>query len=169
MGSVITVQFMKAENVRLSEILRPACIQLSLQSATRDDAIGELAHLIPELADKPSERALLISAVLDRERLHTTGVGDGVALPHARNVLPGILKSPIVIFGRHNSGLAFNSIDGRAVKLIFLIAAPDLSQHLTVLARISRLLRDTALRQKLLSATKSDEVINIFRTAESAN
>lgn len=157
---------MKAENVRLSELLRPECIQINIQSATRDDAILELARLIPELADKPAEYEQLALAILDRERLHTTGVGDGVALPHPRNVLPGLFKTPIVVFGRHPHGLAFNSLDGRPVKLIFLIAAPDLSQHLAVLARISRLLRDATLRQKLLAATKPDEIISHIRDAE---
>jgi mannitol/fructose-specific phosphotransferase system IIA component (Ntr-type) len=103
----------------------------------------------------------------EREELHSTGIGDGVALPHARNALIGLVDHPIIVFGRHPQGIPYGAIDGMPARLFFLLVAPTVTQHLAVLARISRLLRDPRVRQELLTADSAKKVLALIREAES--
>src|ERR1041385_2202540 len=135
------------EPVLISELLVPATINLSLRSHDRDSVLGELVNQIPEIAKQPEARQTLLRALHEREQLHSTGIGDGVALPHARNALVGLVDHPVVVFGRSAQGIPFSAIDGAPAKLFFLLVAPTVTQHLAVLARISRLLREPKLRQ----------------------
>jgi len=121
---------------------------------------------IPEIADQPEARATLLRALQEREQLHSTGVGDGIALPHARNALVGLVDRPVIVFGRHPQGVPYGAIDGVPARLFFLLIAPTVTQHLAMLARISRLLRDPKLRQNLLAADRPEKVIALIREAE---
>ena len=150
----------------LGELLSPAVINLDLKSADRDSVLGELVNQIPQLAKQPEARQTLLRALYEREQLHSTGIGDGVALPHARNALVGLLDRPVIVFGRHALGIPYGSIDGAPAKLFFLLVAPTVTQHLAMLARISRLLRDPRVRQDLLAADSHQRVIAIIREAE---
>lgn len=154
--------------VSLADVLRPETIKLDLESTTRDEVLAELVAQIPEIANDPAARAQLLHALIEREKLHTTGVGDGVALPHARNALVGLVEQPVIVFGRHKTGIPFDAIDGKPAQLFFLIVAPTVTQHLSLLARISRLARDPAFRKALLGAESPAEIIKIIRDAENA-
>ena len=96
----------------LSEIVSPATIQLNLKSANRDLVLEELVNSIPELAQQPESRQILLKALYEREQLHSTGIGDGIALPHARNALVGLVDHAIIVFGRHPVGIDYRAIDG---------------------------------------------------------
>lgn len=150
----------------LSEMFSPATINLNLKSADRDAVLAELVQQIPELAQQPAARETLLRALHERERLHSTGIGDGIALPHARNALVGLVNHPIIVFGRHSSGIAYGAIDDVPARLFFLLIAPTVTQHLAMLARLSRLLRDPKVRQNLLSADRPEKVLAIVREAE---
>jgi len=150
----------------LSELLSPATIQLNLQSADRDAVLTELVNQIPSLAHQPDARQTLLRALHEREQLHSTGIGDGIALPHARNALVGLVDQPIIVFGRHAQGIPYGAIDSAPARLFFLLIAPTVTQHLSILARLSRLLRDPKLRQDLLGATTPQSVINLVQAAE---
>jgi mannitol/fructose-specific phosphotransferase system IIA component (Ntr-type) len=150
----------------LSELISPATINLNLQSADREAVLDELVHQIPALAKDPDARQKLVRALHEREQLHSTGIGDGVALPHARNALVGLVDRPLIVFGRHTQGIPFGAIDGAPARIFFLLVAPTVTEHLAVLARISRLLRDPALRQNLLSADSAKKVLTLIREAE---
>jgi mannitol/fructose-specific phosphotransferase system IIA component (Ntr-type) len=150
----------------LSELISPATINLNLQSADREAVLEELVHQIPALAKEPDARQKLVRALHEREQLHSTGIGDGVALPHARNALVGLVDRPLIVFGRHTQGIPFGAIDGAPARIFFLLVAPTVTEHLAVLARISRLLRDPALRQNLLSADSAKKVLVLIRDAE---
>jgi mannitol/fructose-specific phosphotransferase system IIA component (Ntr-type) len=150
----------------LSELISPATINLNLQSADREAVLDELVHQIPALAKDPDARQKLVRALHEREQLHSTGIGDGVALPHARNALVGLVDRPLIVFGRHTQGIAFGAIDGAPTRMFFLLVAPTVTEHLAVLARISRLLRDPVLRQNLLSADSAKKVLVLIRDAE---
>ena len=150
----------------LSDILSPATIQLNLKSANRDLVLEELVNAIPELAEQPESRQTLLKALYEREQLHSTGIGDGIALPHARNALVGLVDRAIIIFGRHPVGIDYGAIDRVPARLFFLLIAPTVTQHLAILARISRVLRDARVRQGLLTANSPDLVIQIIREAE---
>ncbi|HET7624973.1 MAG TPA: PTS sugar transporter subunit IIA [Verrucomicrobiae bacterium] len=150
----------------LTELLSPNAINLDLKSNDRDAVLDELTGQIPELAGQNDARQTLLRALREREQLHSTGIGDGVALPHARNALIGLVDKPVVAFGRHAKGIPYGAIDGIPARLFFLLVAPTVTQHLAVLARISRLLRDPKVRQDLLTAESSTKALAIIREAE---
>jgi mannitol/fructose-specific phosphotransferase system IIA component (Ntr-type) len=159
---------MKTSNaVVLNELLSPAAINLDLKNADRDSVLGELVDQIPQLAELPEARQTLLRALREREQLHSTGIGDGIALPHSRNALVGLVDQPILVFGRHEKGIPYDAIDGISARLFFLLIAPTVTQHLAVLARLTRLLRDRKLRQNLLAAENPEHVIALIREAES--
>jgi mannitol/fructose-specific phosphotransferase system IIA component (Ntr-type) len=89
-----------------------------------------------------------------------------VALPHARNALVGLVGQPIIVFGRHVEGISYGAIDGKPARLFFLLVAPSVTQHLSVLARISRVLRDPRLRRNLLAAATAVDVQKAIGEAE---
>ena len=155
-----------ANSGRLSELLSPSRINLNLRTFDRDGVLQELITQISELANEPLAREILLRALRERELLHSTGIGDGIALPHARNALVGLVNHPVVVFGRHASGIPFGALDSVPVKLFFLLVAPTVTQHLSILARLSRLLRDPKVRQNLLTADLPEKVIGLIREAE---
>jgi mannitol/fructose-specific phosphotransferase system IIA component (Ntr-type) len=158
---------MKINNsVVVSELLRPATINLNLKSQDRDTVLEELVNHIPELAKQPVQRETLLRALHEREQLHSTGIGDGIALPHARNALVGLVDQSIIVLGRHPTGIPYNAIDKLPARLFFLLIAPSVTQHLSLLARLSRLLRDPRLRQNLLAIEAPDKAIELIRDAE---
>ena len=151
----------------LNQMLSAATINLNLTSSDSDAVLGELVDQIPELRQEPEERETLLRALREREQLHSTGIGDGIALPHARNALVGLVDHPIIVFGRHPKGIGYNAIDSIPARLFFLLIAPTVTQHLAILARLSRLLRDPKLRKALLTAEKPERVIALMAEAES--
>jgi mannitol/fructose-specific phosphotransferase system IIA component (Ntr-type) len=157
---------MKDSKPVVSPLLSPATINLSLKSADREAVLGELVNQIPELANQPEARKTLLHALHEREQLHSTGIGDGIALPHARNGLVGLVNHSIIVFGRHPTGVHYDSIDSVPARLFFLLIAPTVTQHLAILARLSRLLREPKLRQELLAADKPEKVLSLLREAE---
>jgi len=156
-----------AHSVVLSQMLSPASINLNLKSADRDSVLSELVDQVPELAEQPAIRQTLLNALREREQLHTTAIGDGIAIPHARNGLVGLVDRSVIVFGRHSPGIHYDAVDSLPARLFFLVIAPTVTQHLAVLARLTLLLRDPRLRQQLLSAQRPEEVIDLFRNAES--
>ena len=153
-------------SIVLSELLSPATINLNLQSTDRDSVLSELVNQIPELRDRPDARKTLLRALKEREQLHSTGIGDGVAFPHSRNALVGLVERPSIVLGRHPDGVPFGAIDAAPARLFFLLVAPTVTQHLGVLARLSRLVADPKLRRNLLAAEKPERVIALIREAE---
>ncbi len=150
----------------VSQLLAPASINLNLKSTDRDGVLEELVNQISAIAKQPDARQTLLRALHEREQLHSTGIGDGVALPHARNALVGLVDHPVIIFGRSVQGVPFGAIDGAPSKLFFLLVAPTVTEHLSMLARISRLLREPRLRQELLAADTPKKAIAQIREAE---
>ena len=152
----------------VSGLLAKPTILLKLAGDGRDAILTELAGAIPELRDAPEKRALLLQALREREELHSTGIGEGVALPHARTTLTGLVRQPVIVFGRHPNGISYGAIDGRPVQLFFLLVTTSVTQHLQILARISRLLRSAPLRQKLLTADRPESILSLVRDVEQA-
>ena len=149
---------MKNSNaVVLSELLSPAAINLDLKSADRESVLGELVNQIPQLIKQPEARQTLLRALHEREQLHSTGIGDGIALPHSRNALVGLVDQPIMVFGRHKQGIPYDAIDGVPARLFFLLVAPTVTQHLAILARLSRLLRDSRAAAKPVDRRQAGE------------
>src|SRR5690348_9668157 len=122
-------------SIVLSKLLSPASVNLNLKGTDRDTVLEELVNHVSEIAKQPDARQTLLKALREREQLHSTGIGDGVALPHARNALVGLVAKPVVVFGRHDQGIAFGAIDARPAHLFFLLVTTTVAQHLGILAR----------------------------------
>lgn len=150
----------------ISNSLARNAIELHLRENQRDGVLAELVSKIPEIASNADAKATLLHALQERESLCSTGIGDGIALPHSRNALVGLVEHPILVFGRHNQGVAFGSVDGSPARLFFLIVAPSVSSHLQILTRLSRLLRDPKLRHDLLVVQQPDQVLDLIHKAE---
>jgi mannitol/fructose-specific phosphotransferase system IIA component (Ntr-type) len=150
----------------LSDLLSPETINLNLKSKDREEVLSELVNQMPQLSDRPEARQTLLRALHEREQLHSTGIGDGVALPHSRNALVGLVDRPVVVFGRHAEGIPYEAIDAIPARLFFLLVAPTVTQHLAILSRLGRLLGDPKLRQKLLTADRPEKIIACLRDAE---
>src|SRR5437667_148073 len=150
----------------ISDLISAATIELRLRGRQRDDVLNESVGRIPEISSRPEAQRVLLRALQEREQLHSTGIGDGVALPHARNALVGLVEKPVVVFGRHDQGIDYGAIDTQPARLFFLLVTTTVAQHLGILARISRLVHDAKLRQNLIKADRSDTVIAIIREAE---
>lgn len=143
-------------------------ISLHLHAEGAEDVLKELVALVEEIKDIPGAAAKLLDALREREELCSTGVGDGVAFPHCRNALVGLVKTPVVVFGRHGEGVAYGSVDLAPARLFFLVIAPSVSTHLQILARLGRMSRDYRFRQSLLNAQSSQEVLDIIEKTETA-
>jgi len=150
----------------ITRLITPETIILQLSGKTRDSVLRELVERIPELRSRPEAQTTLLRALQDRESLHSTGVGDGVALPHARSALANLVSEPTVVFGRNPTGIPFDSIDGQDVRLFFLIVTSKVTEHLQILARISRLLHRQPLRESLLAAKTITETLTAIQAAE---
>jgi len=147
--------------MKISEILPEALVVPALQGQTKEAVVRELAERMaashPEIdADR------LVEVLWERERLGSTAIGDGIAIPHGK--LPG-LREVLGAFGRHLQGVDFQSLDGRPTQLFFLLVAPEdsVGAHLKALARVSRLLKDRAFRARLLAAADQAELCRIIR------
>ena len=153
-------------SIVLSQLMSPTGINLNLKSTDRDSVLEELVNQISAIAKQPDARQTLLRALHERERLHSTGIGDGVALPHARNALVGLVDKPVIVFGRSTAGIPFGAIDGAPSKLFFLLVAPTVTEHLAVLARLSRLLREPKVRQDLMLVDEPKKALALIQDAE---
>jgi mannitol/fructose-specific phosphotransferase system IIA component (Ntr-type) len=152
--------------MNIADLISPSSMKLNLTSNDRDSVLEELANQIPELKKEPRARETLLRALREREQLHSTGIGDGIALPHARNALVGLINHPLIIFGRHAQGIPYGALDNVPARLFFLLLAPTVTQHLGILARLSRLLRDARVRESLLVADSPEKLLGIIVAAE---
>jgi PTS system nitrogen regulatory IIA component len=138
-------------SVRVSDLLEPRDVIADLRVADKGRALHELARRAAALVNVPE--TVLHDALLARERLGSTGVGAGVAMPHARIVgLTGVHG----IFARLAKPIDFDAVDGRPIDLIFLILAPEGSDSLAALACASRALRNPAITRRLREASDAD-------------
>jgi len=146
--------------MRIAEFLREDLVFPDLAAADKAGVLGELcaglARAHPSLSGNK-----LAETLLEREKLGSTGIGDGVAIPHGKLAgLPGLLAA----FGRKRSGIDFAAIDWKPTHLFFVLFAPDNSAglHLKALARISRLFKQPQFRQAILAAEGADGIFRLI-------
>jgi PTS system nitrogen regulatory IIA component len=146
--------------MKITEILTADMVVPELGGTTKPQVLRELAR---PLADKYRDLDLAaITAVLaERERLGSTAIGDGIAIPHGK--MPGVMQI-LGSFGRHRQGVNFESLDGRPTHLFFVLVAQEdsTSLHLKALARVSRLFKDGAFRDRLMGASDADEIYRLI-------
>ena len=140
--------------------LEKQCIILELESTGKEAVLRELAGAVHDKC--PSIDLDTMTQILaEREQLGSTGVGNGVAIPHGK--VPGLEKL-LLCFGRSSRGINFDAVDNRPVQLLVMILAPpDMAgEYLQTLARVSRLLKDSTTRNKLLQAPDTETILELF-------
>ncbi len=146
--------------MQLDQILKIEFICANLLAQTKTEALAELVNAIIKGGLK-LKASSIIEILQQRENLASTGIGDGVAIPHGK--IPE-LDDFIVAFGRSMEGVPYDSVDGKPVHLFFLLLAPENSagQHLKVLAKISKMLKVANFRKMLLKAKTQSDLYKII-------
>ncbi len=145
--------------MKLSEIFTEAHIIPELKAKNKQTVLEELVDALSKR--EPSlDKGTLVRVLIERERLGSTGIGEGVAIPHGKI---GGINQPIISFGRSSQGLDFDSVDGQRAHLFFLLIAPENSAgiHLKVLAKIAKILKSSLFRKRLMEAKDSGD---LYRT-----
>lgn len=152
--------------VLLSELLTPDRVKIPLAATTKDDLLRELVSVVAEAAGIRDQDDIL-RAVREREEVLSTGIGNGVAIPHGKSTA---VPELILAAGVTGQGVDFEALDGKPVRLFFLLIGPEAAagQHVKALSRISRLLRRDSFRTRLMEARSSEEFLRIIAEAEVA-
>jgi fructose-specific phosphotransferase system IIA component len=151
-------------DMRLTDVLKEDLINISLSGDNRNDCIKELISRL-DTTKAISNAEKIFQAVLEREKIMTTGVGNGIAIPHCKHP-----DSPefAVCLGIQPKGVDFESIDKKSVKIIFLLVGPENNPglHIKLLSRISRLMSNEDLRQQLLACKSDKEAFELIHDEE---
>jgi PTS system nitrogen regulatory IIA component len=152
--------------MRLDQILKIEFLNDNLQARNKTEVLAELSEMIIK-GGRNLDKLQVLDILLQREKLGSTGIGDGVAIPHGKL---GTLQDIVLAFGRSREGVAFDSIDGRPVHLFFLLLAPENSagQHLKALAKISKMLKVGNFRKKLMEAKSKNDIYKVIIEQEEA-
>jgi len=156
----------QSSHLVISEIITPHAIELNLPGNSREEVLKKMVQNLPQMSENLECQELLYKALIEREKLHSTGVGDGIALPHSRNVIVGLVDRPCILFARHKKGIPFGAVDGKPAHLFFLLLSPTVTQHLAVLAKISRIVRQPRLRDQLMVVERPEQALDAIREAE---
>jgi PTS system nitrogen regulatory IIA component len=146
--------------MRLTDILDESSIVADLQASDKTEALEVLVEAMTK-SNPDVEKEEILRVLMEREELGSTGIGDGIAIPHGKS---SNLTQIISGFGLSKEGIEFDSLDGKPANLFFLLIAPENSVgvHLKMLARISRMLKNTDFRHKLLNANTQKEIYQII-------
>ncbi|UCC11574.1 MAG: PTS sugar transporter subunit IIA [candidate division WOR-3 bacterium] len=150
--------------LKISDFLKSKAIVMEIKAKDKIEVINELVeHMVSHKFVKNGEE--FVKALAKRENLESTGIGDGIAIPHART---NAVQDLVLAFARSPHGVDFSSIDGKPSYLIFLIASPEnkKSEYIMALAKLSRLLRKQTVREKLRNAKSPDEVLTVIKQNE---
>lgn len=148
--------------MKITELLTKQTIKLQLDSQQKEAVIEELVTVL-DTAGKLNDKEGYKEAVINREKQSSTGIGEGIAIPHAKTAS---VKEPAIAFGRSVAGVDYESLDAQPSHLVFMIAATEGANntHLEALSRLSTLLMREEIRKQLLEAATEDEIIDIINT-----
>ncbi|MDP3025392.1 MAG: PTS sugar transporter subunit IIA [candidate division Zixibacteria bacterium] len=150
--------------MKLSKFCGEDLISFDLKGKTKNEIIEELVNLTSR-SKLVKDKDEVLKAVLEREKLVTTGVGYGVAFPHAKTKA---IKGIVIAFGRSKTGIDFDAMDKKPVHLFFLIAAPEdaIGAHLNVMARLSYLMKSEKNREALMKISSPKELLELLDSVE---
>jgi fructose-specific phosphotransferase system IIA component len=142
-------------------------VSLELKAKEKEDVIQEMVDLISK-SNSITDREEVLNTILEREKKGTTGIGDGIAVPHGRT--KGT-KRIVVAFSRSKDGVNFDAMDGKAVHLIFMVIAPEEEEesYLKLMAQIARILNQPQNRKSLLEAKSEKEIIKRIKEMETSH
>ncbi|MEX2284038.1 MAG: PTS sugar transporter subunit IIA [Gemmatimonadota bacterium] len=148
----------------MTDLLTIDRIKIPLLSRTKDDVLRELVNLIANGREE-HQRNELLRAVREREAVLSTGIGNGVAIPHGKSSLVPELRMAV---GTIHEPVEFDALDGQPVHLVFLLVGPESAAgpHIKALSRIARLIRNDDVRKALLAATSPQQFLETLRLAE---
>ncbi|MBU1998256.1 MAG: PTS sugar transporter subunit IIA [Candidatus Omnitrophota bacterium] len=146
--------------IKLSNFLKEKYICLELKGKNKKEIIVELVGLIAA-SGKLKDKRLFVNNILKREKLGSTGIGNGVGIPHSKSKK---VNDFILAFGRKNSGIDFGALDGEKTYIFFMLASPEknIGGHLKLLSEISRMVRDKFISDRLKSANSKKEILKII-------
>ena len=149
--------------MKILDVLRKQSITVDLKATDKKGVLEELVASVAAFSNAVPEE--MVRVLLDRERLGSTGIGNGIGIPHGK--LKGLEKL-VLGFGISRKGVDFESMDNRPTYLFFLLITPEDSTgpHLKLLARISRILKSVPFREKLMNAADQDEIFELIREAD---
>jgi fructose-specific phosphotransferase system IIA component len=152
------------DGMQILDFLTVDAIKMSLESKTKKDVIKELVELLVK-SGKVKDKKKMLQTLMEREELGSTGIGQGIAIPHGKSDTVSDLAAA---FGLSADGISFDSLDGEPVNIFFLLVAPEgaAGAHLKALARISSLLKDKYFRKSLVSAKTPEDVIKVIQEEE---
>ncbi|MCG3419271.1 PTS fructose transporter subunit IIABC [Oceanobacillus jordanicus] len=150
--------------MKITELLKQETIILDLQANTKENVLTELIDQLNR-AGKLQDKQKFTEGILGREEQSTTGIGEGIAIPHAKSAA---VKEPAIAFGRSTDGIDYDSLDGQPAHLFFMIAATDGANnaHLEALSRLSTFLMDEKFRTKIYEATSVDHILEAVNQKE---
>lgn len=151
--------------MKIMDFLNKKAITASLKADGKEGIIRELVDLLAKAEDIKNKEEL-VKALLTRESLGSTGIGQGIGIPHAKSQH---VKNLVAAFGLSQNGVNFDSLDGEPVYIFFLLIAPEESAgpHLKALARISRMLKDKYFREMLRKSKDEKEILRIIQEEDS--
>ena len=155
--------------MKIMDFLREKAISVDLQSRDKEGVIRELVQLLVRAGElKGADEEKVVPVLLAREALGSTGIGQGVGIPHGKC---NVVRQLVGAFGISRRGVNFDSLDGEPAQIFFLLLAPEDSAgpHLKALARISRLLKDRYFREGLKEAKEEKQVIRIIQQEDQKN
>ncbi|PGS50590.1 fructose-specific PTS transporter subunit EIIC [Bacillus sp. AFS041924] len=150
--------------MRITELLKIDTVLIDLYASSKMSVIDELVEVLNQTG-KLNDKQQFKEAILTREDQSTTGIGEGIAIPHAKTAA---VKTPAIAFGRSKEGIDYESLDGQPAHLFFMIAASEGANnaHLETLSRLSSLLMDEEFRKSLLNASTANEIIDLIDQKE---
>jgi fructose-specific phosphotransferase system IIA component len=163
-GNINMATLERSGSVSVAELLSEDLIEADLKAKNRDEVFEQLVSDLAE-AGKVDDPREALRAVKEREDILSTGIGNGVAIPHGKT--PAV-DNLVAAFGRVKEGIDFQSLDGKPVHLVFLLISPqkEAGLHVRALARISRMLKNIRFRNLLQEAETSEEILNIIKEQE---
>ncbi len=150
--------------MKITEILDKRAIKIGITSTTKEDTLKELVEVLARVEDIGDPKAI-VKALIERENLGSTGIGQGIAIPHGKT---DKVKKLTAILGISKTGVNFDALDGEQVYIFFLLVAPKATAgpHLKALAQISRLLRDPYFCELLRKCKSEEEIFNLIGQEE---
>ena len=153
-----------SKEIKLAKLLKKGFINLELKGKNKKEVIAELVELIAK-SQKIKNKKVFFKTMMNREKLGSTGIGGGVAIPHAKS---DAVKDFVLVFARQNEGIDFGALDGERTYLFFALASPndEVGGHLKILSEISRLVKDKFIVDLLKKAEDEKKILKIISGIE---
>ncbi len=150
--------------MKITEFLDKRAIKVGMESTEKEDSLKELVDVLGDVKDVGDKKSI-VRALIDRENLGSTGIGQGIAIPHGKT---DRVKELVAVLGISQKGINFEALDGELVYIFFLLVAPKetAGPHLKALAQISRILRDSFFCELLRRCKTAEEAYELIRREE---